>query len=105
MAFEGSCYPLMLTPDSAEPLLDFDRGVSPFSGDSDHFWREHPSNNGTGLFILGQHYAGKWITGLSAFLRSEPCDGPWVRQETCMDAQTTPDKGNSHHYFEAISSV
>ena len=21
-----------------------------------HFWRERPSNNGTGLFILGQHY-------------------------------------------------
>ena len=29
--------------------------VSPFSGDSDHFWREHPPNHGTGLLILGQH--------------------------------------------------
>ena len=38
-----------------KPLVDFDRGVSPFSGDSDHFWREHPPNNGTGLLILGQH--------------------------------------------------
>ena len=44
----------MLTPDEAEPLVDFDRGVSPFSGDSDHFWREHPPNSGTGLLILGQ---------------------------------------------------
>ena len=25
------------------------RGVSRFSGDSDHFWREHPPNNGRGL--------------------------------------------------------
>ena len=24
-------------------------GASPFSGDSDHFWREHPQKNGTGL--------------------------------------------------------
>ena len=24
-------------------------------GDSDHFWREHPPNHGTGLLILGQH--------------------------------------------------
>ena len=22
-----------------------------------HFWREHPRNNGTGLFILGKHYS------------------------------------------------
>ena len=36
------------------PLL-INRGVSPFSGDSDHFWREHPPN-GTSLLILGQHY-------------------------------------------------
>ena len=28
-----------------------------FSGDSDHFWGEHPPNNGTGLLILGQHYS------------------------------------------------
>ena len=38
-----------------QPLVDFDRGVSPFGGDSDQFWREHPFNSGTGLFILGQH--------------------------------------------------
>ena len=38
-------------------MLDFDRGVSPFSGDSDHFWREHLNpNSGTGLLILGQYY-------------------------------------------------
>ena len=37
-------------------MVDFDRGVSPFSGDSDHFWREHPPNIGTGLLILGQHW-------------------------------------------------
>ena len=41
-------------PDEA-PLVHFDQGVSPFGGDSDDFWREHPPNNGTGLFILGQH--------------------------------------------------
>ena len=38
--------------------IDFDWGVCPFSGGSDHFWREHPPNNGTGLSILGQHYRG-----------------------------------------------
>ena len=33
------------------------RGVSPLSGDSDHFWREHPPKNGTGsTWILGPHY-------------------------------------------------
>ena len=46
--------PLMLTPDEVKPLVDFDWGVSPFSGDSDHFWREHPPN-GTGLLLRGQH--------------------------------------------------
>ena len=46
---------VMLTPDVSRTLVDFDWGVSPFSGDSDHFWREHPPNNGTGLLILGQH--------------------------------------------------
>ena len=25
-----------------KPLVDFDRGVSPFSRDSGHFWREPP---------------------------------------------------------------
>ena len=29
--------------------------ISPFSVDSDHFWREHPPN-GVGLLILDQHY-------------------------------------------------
>ena len=30
------------------------RGVSPFSW-GHHFWREHSSKNGMGLFILGEH--------------------------------------------------
>ena len=33
---------VVLTPDEAEAMVDFDWGVSPFSGDSDHFWRENP---------------------------------------------------------------
>ena len=37
-----------LTPDEVKPPVDFDRGV-PLSGDSDHFWRDHPPKNGTGL--------------------------------------------------------
>ena len=40
-----------------------DRGVSPFSGNSDHFWREHPPNKGTGLLILGQHYSKSYFSG------------------------------------------
>ena len=35
--------------------------MSPFSGDSDHFWRKHPKN-GTGVIILGEDYWGQ-ITG------------------------------------------
>ena len=34
-------------PGLMNPWL-INRGVSPFSGDSGHFWREHPPNNGTG---------------------------------------------------------
>ena len=41
-----------VNPGLITPWL-INRGVSPFRGDSDHFWREHPPN-GTGLFILGQ---------------------------------------------------
>ena len=46
-----------------EPLVNFDWGVSPFRGESDHFWREHPPNNGTGLLILGQQYWSRvvWV--------------------------------------------
>ena len=32
---------LVGTADEVKPLVDFDWGVSPFRGDSDHFWREH----------------------------------------------------------------
>ena len=46
----------MLTPAEVKPLVDFDwGGPIPFSGDSDHFWRERPLNNETGSLILGQH--------------------------------------------------
>ena len=49
----------------SKPLVDFDWGVSPFR-DSDHFWREHPPDNGTGLLILGQHYHERKIKGFVA---------------------------------------
>ena len=56
-SFRGpSFFSRNVNPGEVKPLVDFDWGVSPFSGDSDHFWREHPANSGTGLFILGQHY-------------------------------------------------
>ena len=51
----GLCSKLMLTPEKFSPLVDFDWGVFALSGESDHFWREHPPHNGTGCFILGQH--------------------------------------------------
>ena len=50
--------PLNVNPALVNPWL-INRGVSPFSGDSDHFWRGTPPNNGTGLLILGQHYGAK----------------------------------------------
>ena len=31
-----------VNPGRINPWLNYDWGVSPFSGDSDHFWREHP---------------------------------------------------------------
>ena len=42
-------------PGFINPWLILNRGVSPFSGDSDHFWREHAPDSGTGLLILSQH--------------------------------------------------
>ena len=36
-----------VNPGLINPWL-INRGVSPFSGDSDDFWREHPPNSGTG---------------------------------------------------------
>ena len=40
-----SCDALNANPGLANPWL-MNRGVFPFSGDSDHFWREHPLNMG-----------------------------------------------------------
>ena len=37
---------VMLTPDESTLWL-MNGGVSPFSGESDHSWREHPPNNAT----------------------------------------------------------
>ena len=37
-------------------VLCFWQGGCPLFVGIYHFWREHPPNHGTGLFILGQHY-------------------------------------------------
>ena len=56
----------MLTPD--KPLVDFDRGVSPFSRDPDLFWREHP-------LIMGRFYPS-WVNimGLHVILQETRFD-------------------------------
>ena len=46
----------LLVPNDNPGLINpwlINRGVSPFSGDSEHFWREHPPNNGTGFINPG----------------------------------------------------
>ena len=46
------------------------RGCPLVVGDSDHFWREYPPNNGTGLLILGQHYYARSPLKAAAYLGS-----------------------------------
>ena len=46
-----------VNPGVISPWLILIEGCPLFGGDSDHFWREHPPNHGTGLLILDQHYS------------------------------------------------
>ena len=71
----------MLTPDEVKPLVEFDWGVSnSFEWlESDHFWREHPLNNGMGLLILGQQVATRvteptkaMVVSLRSFTKTLP---------------------------------
>ena len=65
----ASPYQITVDPRLINPWL-INGGVFPFSGDSDHFWREHPPNHGTGLLIRGQHYR---MGRLSGFLLLRVC--------------------------------
>ena len=53
----GSCFfefVFNVNPRLINPWL-INRGVSPLSGEENHFGGTHTPNNGKGLLILGQH--------------------------------------------------
>ena len=91
-----------VNPGFINPWLTFIGGCPiPFSGDSDHFWRDHPPNTGTGVLILGQH---DFICAVDSLqdVRSTVRDSgnprfiinPWL-----INRGVSPFSGDSDHFW------
>ena len=85
----------MLTPDEAEPLVDFDWGVPSVLVGIPHFWREHPLkmgrvfNPGSTLGCVSQPFSFL-LRVLLPVMVGEDHRGPWaIKRENTLSVDST----------------